>query len=44
MSISNTIMVGTIIYAVLGVIGCIGFSFYVGKKSKNPQEAQENKS
>ena len=32
----STILIGTIIYAVLGVIGCIGFSFYVGKKTKNP--------
>jgi V-type H+-transporting ATPase subunit e len=43
MSQGMTILTGTIIYAVLGVLGCVGFSLYVTKKTKNPHEVPENR-
>ena len=44
MSQGKAILIGTIVYAVLGVLGCVGFSFYVTKKTKNPHEVAENRS
>lgn len=32
----SSILVGSIIYLVLGVVGCVGFNIYVSKKTKNP--------
>lgn len=45
MSMSNgtSILVGSIIYAVLGVIACFGFNFYVSSKTKNPHDIPENR-
>lgn len=44
MTQGSAILVGTIIYAFVGILGCIGFSFYVTKKTKNPYEVPENRS
>jgi V-type H+-transporting ATPase subunit e len=39
----SALLIGTIIYAVLGVVGCVGFSIYVGQRTKNPHEIPENR-
>lgn len=44
MSQGSAILIGTIIYAVIGVLGCGGFYVYVGKKTRNPHEVNENRS
>ena len=37
------ILVGTIVYAVIGVIACGGFTVYVSKKTKNPNDIADNR-
>lgn len=39
----TSILVGSIIYAVLGVAACFGFNFYVTKKTKSPHDIPENR-
>jgi len=39
----SSILVGTIIYAVIGVVACFGFTAYVSKKTKNPHDVPENR-
>ncbi|CAD8055269.1 unnamed protein product [Paramecium sonneborni] len=45
MAISNgsSILVGSIIYIVLGIAACFGCNFYVTKKTKSPHEISENR-
>ena len=37
------ILVGTIVYAVIGIIACGGFTVYVSKKTKNPNDIADNR-
>lgn len=39
----TSILVGTIIYAVIGIGACFGFNFYVTSKTKNPHDVAENR-
>ena len=43
MTQGSAILIGTIIYAVIGVVACGGFYGYVGKKTKNPHQVSENR-
>ncbi|CAD8138033.1 unnamed protein product (macronuclear) [Paramecium tetraurelia] len=43
MSHGSSILVGSIIYMVLGVAACFGFNSYVSKKTKNPHDVPENR-
>lgn len=37
------ILVGTIVYAVIGLLACGGFTVYVSKKTKNPNDIADNR-
>lgn len=43
MTNGSSILVGSIIYCVLGIGACFGFNWYVTSKTKNPHDVAENR-
>lgn len=39
----TSILIGSIVYTIIGVLACVGFTAYVTKKTKNPHDVAENR-